>query len=376
MCRHRLIIIIIILFLIYPIGYIDALEGRFYWLKPGAYVVYGLAASPLEPVPGAIPVGPNDYNIYIPNIFNKSAPVFTFDNVTLMWRILDVNDTYALVNYTFILHNVYYAKLHIVVIRGDFYADKWVLVSAILKIDLRTMYVYLVNGSFVGRWPFWVNTYDLYNGFENRTYYTILHNVLAHDPITPTDDLIYLNFTIYFVGSSEAATIFGVNPEDYGITTPIGYFISSRIRCAYPKFINVNDTLYISSNPGFGGYWDVVTHIMFAYQDNNYVDDILRFFHGDLYYAAFRFNGPLVIMDTNIDFKLSEFNNGGDGDTASPPGGEPISNVSISLPRVNRATYETGAGGYHGIPRPLRLALITICIILIGVAIYEREKRL
>jgi len=157
----------------------------------------------MELVPGVLLEEPEYYNLYIPDFYNRSAPIFTFDNVTLVWRVLSVNGSYVLVNYTFVLYNVYYVKkfVGLGLIKGEFYRDEWVLVSAVLMVDLRTMYVYTVNGSFVGRWPFWINTYDLYNGFENHTYHTIVYNVRCCDPSSPNATLTHLNFMIYFVGS-------------------------------------------------------------------------------------------------------------------------------------------------------------------------------
>ncbi len=359
--RYQISVIILMLLSLAIIPrsiYILGLKEPYYWLRPGAYAVYSFLPIDLPYVEGGSGGDAAPYNgLEFPN-----GTWIAFSNMTISWYVLEVYDEYAVVNYSLRLYRVYLAELEEGFLRKKSYLGDIDLVSLRVKIYYNNLSVYDLNGSFIGRWPFWLGTRDLYN----RTV-VMVHNVLAHDTVAEfingTEVLTHMNITIHLIDLAQMAVEAGKDPEEEGFEIPVGFFSSARLMFANPHMIKINESFYIGGGPTFPAYYDKVSMVMVAYDGYSYIDDMVRYAVGDIY-VGIRIMRDLAITSTNIDFKFSPGGeeapneSGGIGENISSEGNITLPPIDIGSPQ-----YESGSTyDFYSI-----IVAIVLALLLIGV---------
>jgi len=279
--------------------YSYASSTPYYWLEPGAYVIYSFLPVDLPYVEGGSGGDAARFNgLEFPN-----GTWIAFSNMTISWYVNEVYSDYAIVNYSLRLYRVYSAELEDGFLRKKGYLGDVELVSLVVRVYYDDLSVYDLNGSYIGRWPFWLCTRDLYN----RTI-VMAHNVLAHDTVAEfingTEVLTHMNITVHLIDLAPIAAEVGKDPEEEGFEIPVGFFSSARLMFANPHMIKINESFYIGGGPGFPAYYDKVSLVMVAYDSHSYIDDMIRYAVGDIY-VGIRIMKDLAITSTNIDFKFS-----------------------------------------------------------------------
>jgi len=268
--------------------------GWFYWMEPGTYATLAMSAVKLPDIPGWS--GSNLGRYYSGLRFPNETQI-GFRNITLTWKVLEVYEDEALVNYTIELFDAYYAERYMGTLKYVSSIGNMELLSLRVLVKMDTLNVYSENGTYIGRWPFWVH------GHEVGSRIVMVHDVLTSDP-----KAMYLNGTIVIthldakVGLSDSGTVaqsFGRDPESEGINTTFGFFSASRLLGCTPVLVPM-DSAYISAGPDFPALYDKVSLTMVAYS-SDYIDDVVRFMVGDIYIGIY-LEKPLVIVDSNIDF--------------------------------------------------------------------------
>jgi len=266
----------------------------FYWLEPGAFVMYTFPTDEIPEIPGWLTASLGRYNLI--QLLNETS--YKFDNLTLTWSVLEVDDDRASVEYTLRLYNV--TKVHfekgflkIDVLLGDvlFYMTVWV------KLD--TLDIYDQDDLYLGRWPFWVHA------TESNVSIDIVHNVLQY---SGEDGYVLNNITIGLIDLSDYANVVKIdNPELEGLDTPFGFFNMKRLISWSPvgEQIVTNNHTHYTAQGIFPVLYDKSSLVMLAYSHSVYVDDVILRIFPEIRQGIF-ITKPLVIRSTNIDFNPQE----------------------------------------------------------------------
>lgn len=295
-------LISLFLLLVVPTASVVHCHGQagkwFYWMESGAYATLTLSAKDLPDVLGWSSSSSRYSGLRFPN-----ETQIGFKNISLTWRVLEVREDEVLVNYTIVLFDAYHAERYMGTLKFVSSIGDMQLLSTNVLVKMDTLEVYSENGTYIGRWPFWVH------GHEVGSVIVMVHDVLTSDPVA-----LYLNGSIVITHLDAKAGLadlgvscqkFGKDPSSEGINTTFGFFSANRllgftIICMVP----VGDGAYASAGPHFPALYDKAPLIMIAYS-SDYIDDIIRYVIGDVYNGIY-LEKPLIISDSNIDFKLKE----------------------------------------------------------------------
>jgi len=283
----------------------------FYWLESGAYVMYTFSSEEVPEIPGWDTGFSGRYNL----IQLRNSTYYSFQNLTLTWIVLEVEEDKTSVEYALMLLNA--AKIHFN--EGKIVTDALlgdVLFSMTVWVRLDTLDMYDQNDSYLGRWPFWIHATEL------NTNITMVHDVYQESSIFGNG---LNNITISLFDLNEYANSENiVNPESKGLDTPYGLFNMKRLIswCTSDKLtVLFNQTVYLSQG-FFPALYDKTSLVMIAYSHMIYVDDVLLRIFPELRDGMFT-NKPLIIRSTNIDFNPQEEQDeepgqGGDSDLLLP----------------------------------------------------------
>ncbi len=276
----------------------DVGSGKwYYWLEPGAYAMYTFSSEDAPEIPGwDTGFSGRDNLVQLLN-----GTYYSYQNLTLTWTVLEVDDDRASVEYALVLLDA--AKVHFKgggIVKDVLLGD--VLFSMTVWVKLNTLEIYDQDDSYLGRWPFWIHATEL------GTNITMVHNVYQESSIfgNGLNSITISLFDLNDYASSENI----VNPESKGLNTPYGFFSMNRLIswCATWKLMFLfNQTVYLSQG-FFPALYDKTSLIMMAYTNMIYVDDVLLRIFPDLRDGIFT-SKPLVIRSTNIDFNPKEEQN-------------------------------------------------------------------
>ncbi|RLF20132.1 MAG: hypothetical protein DRZ82_03325 [Thermoprotei archaeon] len=326
----------------------------FYWIRPGVYVTLMQSDKGLEGIRGFLEGMMRFNSLRYPN-----GTLIGFKNISLTWRVLEVHEDKALVNYTIVLFDAYYAEEYMGSLKPLSPIGDVVLLSVNVLVKLDTLDVYSENGTYIGRWPFWIH------GHEIGSKVIMVHDVLTFDMVAYIKNgstiITHLDSIVNIADMSDVLLHFGKNPSSMGINTTLGFFNASRLLRCFPVVVPV-DNKYISAGPHFPAFYDKVSLIMIAYCGGRYIDDIIRYVVGDILYGI-SLKKPLVITDSNIDFKFGE-----KPSSPSPSSSPPVSKPS---PPVSK---ETSRAKPHDLL--LRVAIVIfVIIVVVGGILYVWKRR-
>jgi hypothetical protein len=271
----------------------------YYWLEPGAYAMYTFSDEEAPEIPGWDNGFSGRYNL----VQLLNGTYYSYQNLTLTWTVLEVDDDRASVEYALVLLDL--AKVHfseggpqVDVLLGD------VLFSRTVWVKLDTLDMYDQDDLYLGRWPFWIRATEL------GTNITMVHNIFRENNIKVDShyESGFYNITISLLDLNEYANSQNiVNPESKGLDTPYGFFSMNRLIswCATWKLTVIDNQTVYASQGGFPALYDKTSLVMMAYSHMIYVDDILLRIFTELRDGMFT-NKPLVIRSTNIDFNPQE----------------------------------------------------------------------
>jgi len=283
-------------------------EGKwFYWLSPGVYITLMQVREDLGDITKYIFSSSNWFN----GLKFSNGTWVHFDNISLTWRIIKVHEDTALVNYTIMLYNASYARRYLYSLIPLSPIGDIVLLSINVLVKLNTLDVYSENGTYIGRWPFWIH------GHEIGSKVTMVHDVLAFDPVA-----FFKNGTTIMTCQDSKVILRDLSTIRYkiGVSTTLGFFHTTRLVACYPvmvpleninaSIIYVNSTnsvrkprIYVEAGSLFPALYDKVSLVMIAYCGESYIDDIIRYVIGDV---QIWLKKPLVLTYGNIDFKFEE----------------------------------------------------------------------
>ncbi|MDH7478054.1 MAG: hypothetical protein QHH17_06715 [Candidatus Bathyarchaeota archaeon] len=267
-------------------------------MKCGAYATITMSVKDLPDVLGW---SGSCLSTYSGLLFPNQTQI-GFKNISLTWRVLEVCEDKALINYTIMLFDAYYAERYMGRLKFISSIGDVQLLSTKVLVKLDTLDVYSESGTFIGRWPFWVN------GHEVGSKVVMVHNVLTSDPVVFYKNgsivITHLDAKVGLVDLSVSCQMFGKNPSSEGINTVFGFLSANRILGTTICVVPVGDGGYVPAGPHFPALYDKVSLIMIAYS-SDYIDDVIRYLIGDIYNGIY-LEHPLVISDSNIDFKLKE----------------------------------------------------------------------
>lgn len=267
-------------------------------MESGAYATLTLSAEKLPDIPGAPGGGLGRYTgLRFPN-----ETQIGFKNISLTWRVLEVREDEALVNYTIVLFDAYYAERYMGTLKFVSSIGDVQLLSTNVLVKMDTLDVYSENGIYIGRWPFWVH------GHEVGSKIVMVHDVLASDPkaefLNGSIVITHLNATVGLADLGDACQYYGRDPGSEGFNTTFGFFSANRlIGCTL--IMERVDSAFVSAGPHFPAFYDKASLIMIVCNGGNYIDDVIRYVVGDIYLGIY-LEKPLIIGDSNIDFKLKE----------------------------------------------------------------------
>lgn len=116
--------------------------------------------------------------------------------------------------------------------------------------------------------------------------------------------ITHLNATVGLADLGNACQYYGKDPVSEGFNTTFGFFSANRlIGCTL--IMECVDSAFVSAGPHFPAFYDKASLIMIVYNGGNYIDDVIRYVVGDIYLGIY-LEKPLIIGDSNIDFKLKE----------------------------------------------------------------------
>lgn len=290
-----------LLLLVVPTALVAHCDGQagkwFYWMEPGAYATLTLSAEELPHIPG-VPgggLGSRYSGLRFPN-----ETQIGFENISLTWRVVEVREDEALVNYTVMLFDAYYAEPYMGALKFVSSIGDMQLLSTNVLVKMDTLAVYSENGTYIGRWPFWVH------GHEVGSTVVMVHDVLTCDPkalfLNGSIVITHLNSTVGLVDLGDTCQHFGKDPESEGYNTTFGFFSANRLIGCALIMVRV-DSGFVDAGPHFPAFYDKASLIMIVYDGGNYIDDVIRCVVGDIY-IGIDLEKPLIIGDSNIDFKL------------------------------------------------------------------------
>ncbi|MBS7633876.1 hypothetical protein KEJ15_09760, partial [Candidatus Bathyarchaeota archaeon] len=179
----------------------------------------------------------------------------------------------------------YLGKLQIVSPVGDVH-----LLTTNVWVKMDTLEMYSENGTYVGRWPFWVHNYEV-----NSTI-VMVHDVLKSKLVNGSLVRTHMDAKVVL---SELDS--GGDPQ-VGINTPVGFFVADRLLGCNPVGERVGSVWNFAIM--FQALYDEVSLIMIACA-GTYIDDAIRYVLGDIY-NGISLDKPLIIGATNIDLESQQ----------------------------------------------------------------------
>lgn len=259
----------------------------FYWMESGAYATLTMSGKELPDVLSWSGKTGDPYTgLEFPN-----GTLVGFKNVSLTWKILEVDSDEALVEYILMLFDAYIAqrnlaKLVPVSLLGDVQ-----LLSIDVWVRMDTLEVYSENRTYIGRWPFWVHNYEV------GSVIVMVHDILKLAPV---------NGSFALTRQDEKIVLKNLDlkkEQSVGLETPYGFFGADRLLECGPQMVPVENTSQFISTGWFPALYDGVSLIMIAY-GGTYIDDIICYMLGDMHNTfqnKLYIEQPLIINSTNID---------------------------------------------------------------------------
>lgn len=227
-----------------------------------------------------------------------------FDSLSLSWVIDDVLPSFYQVNYTLQFD-------------GMVHPSVWSLLSVELHVSISNGSAYLLNGSYVGSWPYWLPQASLVVGTDielihDYPFATTVNGTPAFVPESPVE------FTSLSQGGAESNSTSGASYLDATLDVPgIGSFMTDRLIVTYPHlyviplpqgvtvWINgkeVNSTDEGVNTPIWSAIYDRFSGVLLAYNHADwFTDDIMMHALG---VWQIGFNAPSLVM-TSSNFNLS-----------------------------------------------------------------------
>jgi hypothetical protein len=286
-------------------------EKWYYWLEPGTYAMYTFSNEEAPEIPGWETGYLGRYDL----IQLRNGTSYSYENLTLSWTVLEVNDDKASVEYALRIYNA--SKFHFNggtmvkdVLLGDF------LFNMTVWVRLDTLDMYDQDDLYLGRWPFWIHATEL------GTNIIMVHNLVQYNL---NGGYSLKNITIGLIDLNDYASSENIdNPESKGLDTPFGFFSMKRLiswSATWKKIFIDNQTVYATQG-FFPALYDKSSLVMLAYTNIEYVDDVLLHIFSEIRDGIYT-TRPLIIQSTNIDFNPQEEqdeepNQGGNSDLLLP----------------------------------------------------------
>ncbi|MGA1976067.1 MAG: winged helix-turn-helix domain-containing protein [Conexivisphaerales archaeon] len=273
-------------------------------LTKGTYAVYGESNSSLSSLTGF-----SNYGAGAPEMENAvwhppgGNQTIGFDSLSLSWVIDDVLPSYYQVNYTLQFD-------------GMEPSSEWSLLSVELLVSVSNGSAYLLNGSYVGSWPYWLPQASLVVGTDielihDYPFATAVNGTPAFVPESPVE------FTSLSQGGAEPNGTSGASYLDATLDVPgIGSFMTDRLIITYPHthvfplpqgvtvWFNetpANSTVGVNT-PIWSAIYDRFSGVLLAYNHADwFTDDIMMHALG---VWQIGFNANSLVM-TSSNFNLS-----------------------------------------------------------------------
>jgi hypothetical protein len=294
--KNLLISLFFLLMLLFPTVQVrGSLAKWYYWLEPGAYVTYALISNRTSQIERWLAASPASMGEGNAIHFLCNATYFRFTNVSLTWTVLSTQDDKALVKYELNFLNL----TEWLGLEFKRYSRDQLLLSMDVWVKLDSLEAYNDEGTYIGRWPFWIH------GYETESNFTMVHDVLLSSMTDPTPTPS--NITGKLVDFETAAELFDLDLNSIGVYTSVSFFSLKRSLTFLPAWRPMalgNSTVFARTPVFSGSLYDKVSLIMVAYQ-GLYVEDILLCMIRNMTYAI-DLEASLVIVSSNIDFSSAE----------------------------------------------------------------------
>ena len=273
------IFFLLLLFLLGSAGspFVNGAGKWYYWMGPGSYAEYTYIRRQETSIP-------LEYFYFT----NESTASCYFTNFTLAWKVTAVQDVYASVDYNLTFYDVkyYYTNMSIF---GPYILENltW---STTVTVRLDTLEL-VENGTTWGRWPYWIH------GWEVDKNVTMIYNY----PRSP-DWMGQLggepkNVTVT-LGSGSLLNYFNTPPYNFTEERLIRASTHITLETIRNHTVGTFDTR-------FDALYDSVSLVCvgFAPRSGEVADGIMYHKLGvwDIVY-----NGDVILIDTNVNFNLSE----------------------------------------------------------------------
>lgn len=254
----------------------------YYWMEPGAYAKYVYFLREGKPSP------------LVEWIYFTNKSVVTFTNLTFAWRVIDVRDVYATVDYNW---TFYGAKPY-----GDIGTGGTLTFNMTLTVQLDTLEL-IEDGKPWGRWPYWVHGWEV-EVEKNITWpywlhtqknITMIHNYISPNPRVGDKPV---NVTVSLIECQ----------QEFEIDTPVYKFSEERLLLTSTHPVSANLTNGVLSTPfatEFDVYYDAVSLIFLGEYYGQITDDIM-YHNFDIWDVEYSIYGAIRLVDSNINFEPSE----------------------------------------------------------------------